>query len=368
MSSPGLYDMSGDKEAETVIVAVHGLGGDYLKTWECETNGWNWVRSSIEPRLQQEKGIKSRVLSFSYAAKLMSTESTENIRQVAKVLLEGLYVKMNEMKHKSLGIVFIAHSLGGLVVKKALNIASSIHNKRYEHLSSSVRGCLFLGVPHHGAGLASVAGWGSWLLGPFKRSSYVEDLRKDSPACQEISEDFVQTAKDLKIRTFYEDRRLNGLLVVQPYSAQMNQLSEVATMLQGSDHRTICKFRGDDDVRYGEVWAALVEIISFEKPTSSIDIVPDGLPGPDPSTYEANAGSGDGGYADYGDSTGGRITEASVSLEESLGGHGFGGSANGYHHAIAGGAEGGSACGKNARGGNARGGKATLAKYRPSHN
>lgn len=101
---------------------------------------------------------------------------------------------------------------------------------------------------------------------------------------------------------------------------------------------------------------------------SSIDIVPDGLPGPDPSTYEANAGSGDGGYADYGDSTGGRITEASVSLEESLGGHGFGGSANGYHHAIAGGAEGGSACGKNARGGNARGGKATLAKYRPSHN
>lgn len=48
----------------------------------------------------------------------MSTESTENIRQVAKVLLEGLYVKMNEMKHKSIGIVFIAHSLGGLVVKK----------------------------------------------------------------------------------------------------------------------------------------------------------------------------------------------------------------------------------------------------------
>ncbi|OJI82238.1 hypothetical protein ASPTUDRAFT_192504 [Aspergillus tubingensis CBS 134.48] len=358
MSSPGLYDMSGDKEAETVIVAVHGLGGDYFKTWECDTNGWNWVRSSIELRLQQEKGIKSRVLSFSYAAKLMSTESTENIRQVAKVLLEGLYVKMNEMKHKSLGIVFIAHSLGGLVVKKALNIASSIHNKRYEHLSSSVRGCLFLGVPHHGAGLASVAGWGSRLLGPLKRSSYVEDLRKDSPACQEISEDFVQTSKDLKIRTFYEDRRLNGLLVVQPYSAQMNQLSEVATMLQGSDHRTICKFRGDDDVRYGEVWAALVEIISFEKP----NIVPGDLPGPDPSAYEANAGSGDGGYADYGDSTGGKITEASVSLEESLGGHGFGGSAKGYHHAIAGGAEGGSACGKNARGGNARGGKATLAK------
>lgn len=55
--------------------------------------------------------------------------------------------------------------------------------------------------------------------------------------------------------------------VVQPYSAQMNQLSEVATMLPASDHRTICKFRGDDDARYGEVWAALVEIISFEKPS-----------------------------------------------------------------------------------------------------
>lgn len=51
----------------------------------------------------------------------MSTESTENIRQVAKVLLEGLYVKLNEMKHKSIGIVFIAHSLGGLVVKKVFS-------------------------------------------------------------------------------------------------------------------------------------------------------------------------------------------------------------------------------------------------------
>jgi len=53
-------------------------------------------------------------------------------------------------------IIFIAHSLGGIVVKEALNIAWTKH-RLYEDILESVKGCIFMGVPHHGAGIAKWA-------------------------------------------------------------------------------------------------------------------------------------------------------------------------------------------------------------------
>ncbi|KAL4789693.1 hypothetical protein BDV19DRAFT_20674 [Aspergillus venezuelensis] len=66
----GLFDVIEDDKvirgASTVIVAVHGLGGNWLKTWESEKDGWNWIQSSLGPKLLEETGISARVLSFGY--------------------------------------------------------------------------------------------------------------------------------------------------------------------------------------------------------------------------------------------------------------------------------------------------------------
>lgn len=106
------------------IVAVHGLGGNWLKSWESEKDNWNWVKSSIGPRLLEEVGIVARILSFGYNSNIFATQSVNDIQQVAEILIEGIYNAVRKMDNQSPTIVFIAHSLGGLVVKKVTSNAS----------------------------------------------------------------------------------------------------------------------------------------------------------------------------------------------------------------------------------------------------
>lgn len=106
---------------------MHGLGGNWLKTWELNKGKWNWVKSSIGPRLLEETGITPRVLSFGYNSNIFATQSVNDIQQVAEILVERLYNIMQEMDNKSPRVVFIAHSLRGLVVKQVTKHAY-IHN------------------------------------------------------------------------------------------------------------------------------------------------------------------------------------------------------------------------------------------------
>ncbi|RSL74566.1 hypothetical protein CEP53_000140 [Fusarium sp. AF-6] len=95
------------------IIAVHGLGGDAYRTWQHE-NGFNWLRC-----LPKElPGI--RVYSYGY-------DSGEEDRK----------------------IVFVCHSLGGLLVKQAFLLAS---NERglFGSLRQSTCAILFFATPQRG--------------------------------------------------------------------------------------------------------------------------------------------------------------------------------------------------------------------------
>jgi pimeloyl-ACP methyl ester carboxylesterase len=81
-------------------------------------------------------------------------------------------------------IVFVAHSMGGLVTRSALNQADSQAYPWREHVSKAI----FLGTPHHGAPLERGGSWIDMLLGatpytrPFARlgkirSGGITDLR-----------------------------------------------------------------------------------------------------------------------------------------------------------------------------------------------
>ncbi|KAJ5691752.1 hypothetical protein N7462_001175 [Penicillium macrosclerotiorum] len=95
-----------------------GMGGNWLKTWESEKDGWNWIQSSLGPKLLEEIGITARVLSFGYDSNIFATMSVSDIQQVAEVLIEGIYNALRKMDNMFPAVMLIAHSLGGLVVKK----------------------------------------------------------------------------------------------------------------------------------------------------------------------------------------------------------------------------------------------------------
>jgi hypothetical protein len=99
----------------TSIIAVHGLGGNWLKTWRAD-DGAIWLRDRL-PQLLGEKNIQARVLSYGYDADFIFTNTINDIEIVARDLLDQVHSIRTTDEQKKAPIIFVAHSLGGLVVK-----------------------------------------------------------------------------------------------------------------------------------------------------------------------------------------------------------------------------------------------------------
>lgn len=104
-------------------------------------------------------------------------------------------------------------------MKKALILAHERSSDSYfSNILDNTKAIAFLGVPHRGA---DAAWWFSFAasslkgatLGVSTHTALVKDLQKASPALATISKQFVERAKSLKIYTFYETRKLSGIVV-----------------------------------------------------------------------------------------------------------------------------------------------------------
>ncbi len=94
------------------LVLIHGLNGDYLKTWEHETTNICWPKDLLPSVLPYV-----RVLSFGYDADVYGNTSVTGIRGNAQALLARLRDRRETRDHGR-PIVFVAHSLGGIVLKQ----------------------------------------------------------------------------------------------------------------------------------------------------------------------------------------------------------------------------------------------------------
>ncbi len=104
---------------------------------------------------------KARILVYGYHAhpiSFMDGLSGNRIHNHAEHLIAELCANRRTRKATDRPIIFVAHSLGGLVAKRALIYSSDVRGNHTEHLRSiyvSTHGILFLATPHMGADLAA---------------------------------------------------------------------------------------------------------------------------------------------------------------------------------------------------------------------
>lgn len=107
------------------IVFVHGLGGTSRWTWSNNRDPelfWPLTFLPLEPDL-----CLARILTFGYDASFQKTGSiTTSVLDFAKDLLFDLkYAKdqgLNDLNMGSVPIIFVVHSMGGLIVKEVRNV------------------------------------------------------------------------------------------------------------------------------------------------------------------------------------------------------------------------------------------------------
>ena len=178
--------------------------------------------------------------------------------EIAKQLLSllALYGQKQAVKRP---LIFICHSIGGLVVKRALIEAHSHHSASISNVYRYTSGIMFFGTPHRGSSLASSGLILQKILrvAPGKLPVNQDILRQvqlDSEALNEIYQRFFLVAgESLLIGSFYETqptKRL-GIITVRS-SAILNIQSEVDVALD-TTHVRLCKFKGAADANYRKV-------------------------------------------------------------------------------------------------------------------
>ena len=194
-------------------------------------------------------------MSYGYNSTTAFSKGVSDIEDQAGALLHALNVERMSPAQQKRPIIFIAHSLGGIIVKKALIIANE-RSSQYGSLLNSVTAMVLFGVPHRGA---DTAYWANVLnasrLGA--NPNFVKPVQKNSRAFADISQQFIERAAHLKkIYTFYELELLYNTLVVDKDSARLALPNEIPVAVP-ANHRNICKFSHADSMKYRPIWKAI---------------------------------------------------------------------------------------------------------------
>ncbi|KAH8586644.1 hypothetical protein B0O99DRAFT_50649 [Bisporella sp. PMI_857] len=261
-----LYRGETDPGPVADIVLVHGLRGHRSRTWT--KDGCCWPKDLLPQKLP---GI--RVISFGYdssIARFIGHSSRNNINQHATCLLADLIDIRSGNTQRP--IIFVAHSLGGIVVKDALRKARELNEGgRYRSIYEATHSVIFLGTPHHGSAYARVGRSVADMLRWFWRdtnSSILRSLEYDSEILERISDDFRNTLahradRKIKICSFAEELSMSSLAspVVYARSAFIG-LSEEITETIWAHHRDMCRFSNEDDPGYQRIARRIIEFVA----------------------------------------------------------------------------------------------------------
>lgn len=244
------------------VLFIHGILGAAFKTWRQKD------RNTLEEEKEAEREDdytecwpkawlaadcpNLRVLSVEYDSHLsdwMAQCPAENQRKSLAYRSQELLKKLKLAGIGERPVVWVAHSMGGLLVKKMLLDASQ--DPEMHGLLQNTKGIMFYSVPHHGTFMAEYSVNVRYLLFP---SIEVRELCKDSPALHSLNDNFLNLAKeqDFKVLSFAETLPTNigpmiKILVVPTQSANLGigELIEVDV-----DHLNICKPEKKDSFLY----------------------------------------------------------------------------------------------------------------------
>ncbi|KAI9695684.1 MAG: hypothetical protein M1836_006136 [Candelina mexicana] len=296
------------------VIFVHGLQGNSRRTW-CYEGPIESVEHSERAgspsqfrflrirKSRKSKGAEKstqsifwpadilpkdhnnlRILTFGYDSNVTNIGglvNKNNISQHGRALLGALLTDRRRWDCLDRPLIFVAHSVGGILVKEALN--ESRKQGKYDDeddLSRICSGIVFFGTPHRGSKdahlgqiLSNIAGAvqidtnNAILrdLDPSSGSSKLEDLRRDFSDILEEGH--------IRIYSFQESAGKTGLKLaggkVVPDESSSFDSRKFETLVNiNANHINMCRFRDRNDDGYGKFAGAMAAILKIIKQKS----------------------------------------------------------------------------------------------------
>ncbi|KAH8747989.1 hypothetical protein F5883DRAFT_697833, partial [Diaporthe sp. PMI_573] len=139
-------------DATVDICFVHGLTGDRDSTWTAYGQSTPWPKTLLPSELHG-----ARILTHGYDAYIARRRVALSNRLIdlATNLLMNLTTNGAHYDASSRLLVFVAHSLGGLVYKEAILLSRDHPKTHLRGLFDCTKGIIFMGTPYKGAWMAN---------------------------------------------------------------------------------------------------------------------------------------------------------------------------------------------------------------------
>ncbi len=267
------------------IVFIHGLGDSAHGAWSYEqkTYGRSWLsrinwfrqtntsevvaKSLFWPEWLVEDEPSYAIYLIDYPAGKMGWNVGWPLEEAAVAVLDRL-IKNPVLRKSDAPIVFICHSLGGIVIKQLILKANSGRdlNAQKGAFLDRVAGVVFLATPHDGSILATLASKFGWLV-----TETMRDLIANSAKLGDLADNYRDyvAANEGRIRhlIYYEKERIGGVVTVVASGSANPGLAGAERIPIGRDHIGICKLDKRTDQVYEGVLAFLEEALKPRPPT-----------------------------------------------------------------------------------------------------
>ncbi|KFY88927.1 hypothetical protein V498_06614 [Pseudogymnoascus sp. VKM F-4517 (FW-2822)] len=246
------------------FIFVHGLGGGSRKTWSVSPDPRHYWPKEWLPQDPDFKNV--RIHSFGYKADWDERkESTLTVHDFARSLLNEVQCSP-DIRGSNTKIVFVAHSMGGIVIKKAYLLARE--DPELRELAHRIHSLYFLATPHGGSQLAkTLSNILQISFGPvsYGAKPFVAELNRTSETIISINDSFRHFVGDLQLWSFYETTpsTIIGVdtMIVDKSSATLGYAKEHSSLLN-ADHR-------DSQVASDALESQLEQLIKFTGVTES---------------------------------------------------------------------------------------------------
>jgi hypothetical protein len=225
------------------ILFIHGLTGDIRTSWSSDGED-----DSFWPAWLCQDFPAARIMALGYPASVFGKWAKKEM-----TLYERAENALEHLATYHIGkrpLLFITHSLGGLLAKQILRTSNEASDSDWKALISNTKMVAFIATPHSGVCLAGVL---KQFAKPFA-STHIAALSNDCGQLDDLNKAYREIAPAHSIRSiaYYEKFKTHNTLLVDSQSADPGTAGTRAVAID-ADHITICKPESRDSTIYRSI-------------------------------------------------------------------------------------------------------------------
>lgn len=194
-----------------------------------------------------------------------SVASNNRLKDHARNLVNALTADRASINASTRALILVAHSLGGLVCKRALLFSRSEGGVHLCGIFESTKGIVFMGTPHEGSWMAGWANIPARCLGVINSANtrLLDILGKNDEMLKAVQEEFCtmigkpwSNGRDIEVMCFFEELGFYVVGYVVPQDSATLRGYRYSSI--HANHRDMVKFASRDDAGLKDVRGELV--------------------------------------------------------------------------------------------------------------